>query len=176
MTARMIARGAAYAALYVALTMVPGLHALAYRDVQFRVAECLLVFVFFDRAALPGIVVGTAIANGFGPMAVVDVWFGALLTLVAGLAMQRAGAHVIALAIPVLVNGLGVPVELHLLLDLPFWASVVWVSLGEAVVMFGLGLPLLLLVRAGAFAPVLGDQGRRGSRECAAGAQGGTTV
>jgi uncharacterized membrane protein len=176
MTTRVIARGAVYAALYVALTMVPGLHELAYRDLQFRVAECLLVFVFFDRAALPGIVLGTAIANGFGPMAIVDVWYGALLTLVAGLAMQRVGPRVIALAIPVLVNGLGVPVELRFMLDLPFWASAAWVSLGEAAVMFGLGLPLLALIRAGAFAPVLGDQGRPGSRDCAGGAQGGTTA
>jgi uncharacterized membrane protein len=176
MTTRVIARGAVYAALYVALTMVPGLHELAYRDVQFRVAECLLVFVFFDRAALPGIVVGTAIANGFGPMAVVDVWFGALLTLVAGLIMQRVGPHMIALAIPVLVNGVGVSVELYLMLDLPYWASVAWVSLGEAVVMFGLGLPLLLLIKAGTFAPVLGERDGIGRRQRAGGAQGGTAA
>jgi len=175
MTTRALVRGAVYAALYVALTLPPGLHELAYRDVQFRVSECLLVFVLFDAAALPGIVVGTAIANGFGPMPVVDTWYGAGLTLVAGLAMRRIGARVIALAVPVVVNGLGVPVELALLLELPYLLSVAWVSLGEAVVLFGLGLPLLMLIRQGAFEPVLGAvrAGRDGGPTD--GGEGGTT-
>ena len=36
---------------------------------------------------------------------------------------------------------------LALLLDLPYWASAVWVGVGEAAVLFTLGLALLLVVR-----------------------------
>ncbi len=36
---------------------------------------------------------------------------------------------------------------LALVLDLPYWASAVWVGIGEAVVMFTAGLALLLAVR-----------------------------
>ena len=36
---------------------------------------------------------------------------------------------------------------LALILDLPYWASVLWVGIGEAAVLFTLGLALLLVVR-----------------------------
>ena len=52
----------------------------------------------------------------------------------------------IALAAPVVVNGLGVGAELALVLHLPFWPSVGLVALGEAVVLFTGGLLVLNLI------------------------------
>ena len=185
MTTRVLTRAAVYAALYVVLTLAPGLNAVAYGQVQFRVSECLLVFVLFDRAALPGLVVGTAIANGFGPIAAVDVWFGSLLTLVACLGMWLVAGRppephavaagtggethdvgrlvrcVIALAVPVVVNGFGVAFELKWQLELPFWPSVLWVSIGEAAVLCLLGLPLLAMTWSGVLEPLVWSGGRR---------------
>ena len=45
------------------------------------------------------------------------------------------------------MNAFGVAAMLALVLDLPYWASVVWVGVGEAAVLFTLGLVLLLVVR-----------------------------
>ena len=42
MSSRSLVRAAVYAALYAALTLAPGLNALAYGQVQFRVAEALI--------------------------------------------------------------------------------------------------------------------------------------
>jgi uncharacterized membrane protein len=53
----------------------------------------------------------------------------------------------VALAAPVVVNGLGVGAELRLIQHLPFWASVGLVSLGEAAVMATAGLVIFGLVR-----------------------------
>jgi len=147
MTSRRLARASLYAAVYAALTLAPGLSSLAYGQVQFRVSESLLAFACFDVAAVPGLAVGTALGNIASPMGIIDVAAGSLLTLVAAALMWRFGPRLPALATPVLVNGLGVGAELTLVLHLPFWASVGFVALGEAVVMATGGLLLLVLAR-----------------------------
>ncbi len=147
MTTHVLVRAAVYAVAYAALTLAPGLQVLAYGPVQFRVAEALTVFACFDPAAIVGLTLGTALGNVASPMAVVDVPVGALLTMVAAALMYRIGPRLPALAVPVAVNGLGVPVMLTFVLDVPYWYGVVFVALGEAVVMGTLGLGLLLLVR-----------------------------
>ena len=147
MTSRFLVRAAVYAALYAALTLAPGLNALAYGQVQFRISEALMIFACFDPAAVLGLTAGTAIANLGSPMMPVDTVVGAALTLVAAAIMYVIGPRVVALVAPVAVNAFGVAAMLALLLDLPYWASVVWVGVGEAAVLFTLGLALLLVVR-----------------------------
>ena len=147
MTSRSLVRAALYAALYAVLTLAPGLNAIAYGEVQFRLAEALLVFACFDPAAVVGLTVGTGIGNLGSPMMPLDVVVGSLLTLTAAAAMHAIGPRVIALAVPVVVNGLGVAAMLALLLRLPYWASAAWVGLGEAAVLFTAGLALLFVVR-----------------------------
>ncbi|MEZ5124893.1 MAG: QueT transporter family protein [Thermoleophilia bacterium] len=147
MSSRFLVRAALYAALYAALTLAPGLNALAYGQVQFRLSEALMVFACVDPAAVAGLTIGTALGNMNSPMFVVDVLFGSLLTLVAASLMQRLGPRYIALLVPVVVNGLGVAAMLAVVLDLPFWASAVWVGAGEAAVMTTAGAALLFVVR-----------------------------
>ncbi len=147
MSARLLARAALYAAVYAGLTLAPGLSAIAYGPVQFRVSEVLTVFACFDPAAIAGLTVGTAIANVASPIAVLDVPFGAALTSVATYVMWRLGPRWPSLVVPVVVNGLGVGFELALLADVPFWYGVAFVSLGEAVVLFTGGAALLAALR-----------------------------
>ena len=147
MNARRLVRAAQYAALYAALTLAPGLNALSYGQVQFRVSEALLVFACVDPAAVVGLTVGTALGNLGSPMALVDVVVGSLLTLVAAALMYSIGPRFVALVAPVVVNGLGVGAMLALVLELPFWASAVWVAAGEAAVMATGGAALLVLVQ-----------------------------
>jgi uncharacterized membrane protein len=146
-TTRFLARAAVYAALYAVLTLAPGLNALAYGPVQFRLSEALMVFACVDPAAIPGLTIGTALGNLNSPMLVVDVIFGSLLTLVAAGLMHRIGPRLIALLVPVIINGLGVAAMLAVVLDLPFWASAVWVAAGETAVMATGGAVVLVLVR-----------------------------
>ena len=147
MSSRTLVRAAVYAALYAVLTLAPGLSAIAYGPVQFRVSEALMVFACFDPVAVVGLTIGCAIANLGSPMMPVDTVVGPLLTLVAGLVMYRIGPRVVALAAPVVVNAFGVAAMLALVLELPYWVSAVWVGIGEAAVLFTLGLALFLAVR-----------------------------
>ncbi len=147
MSSRFLVRAAVYAALYAALTLAPGLNALAYGEVQFRVAEALMVFACFDPAAVVGLTAGTAVGNLGSPMMPVDTIVGPLLTLAAAGIMYLTGPRVVALVAPVVINAFGVAAMLALILHLPYWASVLWVGIGEATVLFTLGLALLFVVR-----------------------------
>ena len=147
MNSRFLVRAAVYAGLYAVLTLAPGLNALAYGPVQFRVSEALMVFACFDPAAVVGLAVGCAIANLGSPMMPADIVFGALLTLAAGGVMYAVGPRVVALAAPVVINAFGVAAMLAIILDLPYWASALWVGIGEAAVLFTLGLALFFAVR-----------------------------
>ena len=101
MNSRFVARAAICAALYAALTLAPGLNALAYGQVQFRLSEALLVFACVDPAAVVGLAVGTALGNLNSSLGPADVLFGSLLTFIAALGMYRIGLHWWALAVPV---------------------------------------------------------------------------
>jgi uncharacterized membrane protein len=106
-----------------------------------------MVFACFDPAAVVGLTVGCAIANLGSPMMPVDTLVGSLLTLAAGLIMYRVGPRVVALVAPVVINAFGVAAMLAIILDLPYWASALWVGIGEAAVLFTLGLALFYAVR-----------------------------
>ena len=148
MTTRLLARGSLYAAAYVVLTLLAGAFGLASGQVQFRISEALLPCACVDPAAVVGLTLGTAIANALtSSLGLADVFFGALLTLVAAGIMWQVGPRVVALAAPVVVNAFGVGAELALILHLPFWPSVGFVALGEAVVLFTGGLLVLSLIR-----------------------------
>ena len=131
MTSRFLARAAIYAALYAALTLAPGLNALA----------CV------DPAAVVGLTVGTALGNLNSSLGPTDVVVGSLLTLIVVLLMHGIGLRWWALVVPVIINGLGVAAELALLQHLPYWVSAAWVAAGEAAVMATGGAALFVLVK-----------------------------
>lgn len=166
-TARVGVIAAAYAALtLVALTM---LGSLAWGPVQFRVSEALCVLALFTADAVPGLALGCAIANianialsGTGMLGMLDVVFGTLATaLGAWFTWRNRRRPALAVLGPVLANALIVPAYLPLLLQgigfytIPFTSialdgaypamyafGLLATGIGEAVVMYVLGLPL----------------------------------
>jgi len=164
-SARLIARAGIYAALYAVLVLTPGLNSLAYGQVQFRLAEGLMAFACFDLAAVFGLTLGTALGNTISPLGPVDMVAGATLTLLAALLMWRVGPRPLALAVPVVVNALGVAAELALVQELPYWPSAGLVAVGEAVVMATAGAVVFGLARR--YGTLLGLQRhvRRGAPE-----------
>ena len=146
----MITRGALIAAIYAILTV--NLGPLGFSQIQFRVSEAFMVLACFDTAAVPGLWVGCLLANAIGiplgfSFGMLDVTLGAGMTLVAALAMRAIGPRWPALAVPVMINAFGVAVVLSIAGGFPYWPSVVWVGLGEAVVMGTLGVPLFVMLK-----------------------------
>ena len=69
------------AALYVILTMTPGLSAISYGPVQFRVSEMLNFTAFFNKKYIIAVTIGCMISN-FLSFTWVDVIVGGLSTLI----------------------------------------------------------------------------------------------
>ncbi|MFA6000603.1 MAG: QueT transporter family protein, partial [Thermoleophilia bacterium] len=101
MTVLQIARGAMIAAMYAVLTLSPGLNAISYGQVQFRISEMLMPLAAFEMAAVPGLWIGCIIANIGSPFGAIDLTFGAGMTLVAALIMRSIGPRWEGMAAPV---------------------------------------------------------------------------
>lgn len=169
--ARRIARVGMIAAAYAAASLVAlmFLGGLAWGPVQFRISEALCVLALFSADAVPGLAIGCALANaanivlgGTGTLGLLDVVFGTLATCIGAIftwRMRRRPA--LALLGPVIANALIVPAYLPLMLQgmgfytIPFTTialdgqylfmylfGLISTGLGEAVVMYVLGLPL----------------------------------
>ena len=174
--ARRVARVGVIAAVYAALTLVALLFlgSLAWGPVQFRVSEALCALALLTADAVPGLALGCAIANvanivlsGTGTLGMLDVVFGTLATAIGAFITWRLRRRpALALLGPVVANALIVPAYLPLLLQgmgfytIPFTTialdgayipmylfGLVATGIGEALVMYVLGLPLLAALK-----------------------------
>jgi uncharacterized membrane protein len=177
LAASLAARAGMIAAVYAALTVLclTLLQGLAWGPVQLRLSEAVCVLALLTPAAVPGLAIGCVIANllgialtGSGALGLLDVVFGSLATLLGALWMRRFREHTgLALLGPVLANALIIPAYLPVILaafgfyTIPFtsidlagsWPLMylfgfVAIGLGEALVIYALGLPLLRALRA----------------------------
>ena len=179
---RFIAQAGVIAAVYAAATLITLmlLQGLAWGPVQFRVSEAICVVAVLTPAAVPGLTVGCIIANlfamvinGTGALGLLDVVFGSIATCIGAWFCWRLRKRPgIALLGPVLANALIVPAYLPILLQglgyytIPFTGisldgaylpmylfGVAATGIGEAVVVYGLGLPLLTALRNTGISP-----------------------
>jgi uncharacterized membrane protein len=172
---RSIAQAGMIAAVYGALTIltIQFLGGLAWGPVQFRISEAVTVVAFFTPAAIPGLTIGSVVANLYSfavtgnPFSLLDVVLGSLATLLGAWWTWRFRSRTwLGLLGPVVTNALIVPTYLPLMLrsfgltEIPllglslggswlplYLALVASVAAGEAAVMYGLGLPLLFALR-----------------------------
>jgi len=150
-SSRYLAQMGIIAGLYAALTVAFGF--ISYGPIQVRIAEALTVLPFLLPAAVPGLTIGCAIANLFGPFGMVDVIVGSLLTLMAALLTARMPRPWMAPLPPILVNAAGLSLYLPtmtgipLLGGIPYVSTFIAVAAGQAVACYGLGYPLLLVLR-----------------------------
>ena len=149
-------------ALYAALTML--LAPISYGPIQFRLSEALCVLPLFFPYTSIGLFLGCLAANLMSPVGMLDIVFGSLATLgselcilALGAAARRSGAlpdlrtRLLSCLMPVVWNGviIGAILSWTLTRD-AFWQGFVTmgaqVALGEAVVLYLLGLPLIALL------------------------------
>ena len=160
---RFIAVSAVVAAMYAGLTYLAAAVNLAYGPVQFRFSEALTVLPEFTPAAVPGLALGCFIANLTSPFGVVDWVFGTLASFVAAvgtLALSKVrfkGVPWLAPLPPVIANAVIVGLELCCFSDAGvfswgnaslggFLAGAASVGLGELVVCYALGVPLMIAI------------------------------
>lgn len=133
------------AALYVVLTWLANAMGLASGAVQVRFSEALTILPVFFTAAVPGLTVGCVLANLLTGLALWDVVFGSLATLIgaAGTRLLR-NKPLLAWIPPVLSNMLIVPIVLMKVYGAPesWFYLVLTVGAGEVISCGVLGLLL----------------------------------
>ena len=142
MSVRSIVFQTMIASMYVVLVYI--FQFMSFGPLQFRIAEVLLVIVFFDKKSIIGLTLGTFIANWLmSPFGLIDALFGSLATLVAlSLMIVFSKKLIISLSMPALANGLIIGAMIAYVEVIPFLPIFFWVFLGEWIVLFLLGLPL----------------------------------
>jgi len=125
---RFIVRTGLIAALHTVVTLIvlQSMTVFAWGPVQFRVSEALTVLPLFFAEAVPGLALGTLLANlinmsltGSGVLGLLDVVFGSLATLLGAIWTYRLRKKniLLALAGPVLLNALIVPAYLPVIMS-----------------------------------------------------------
>ena len=145
-----LTRAAVIAALYVVLTYLAGVMNLAYGPVQFRFSEALTVLPFLFPEAVPGLFVGCIISNLISPYGMIDLVVGSAATLLAAIWTYRCGKRWFAPMPPVIANALLVGAMIAWYeagfgpgFGVAFAYNALTVGVGELVVCYALGLPLL---------------------------------
>jgi len=147
---RYLATGGVVAALYVALT---GMFApISFSGLQFRVSEVLVLLPVLTSAAIPGVALGCLLSNLlFGGLGLVDIVFGTLATLLAAVGTRMLRRWIAFSPVPPLVlNALIVGTYLTMIIpdyNVPVWLSMLYVGIGEIVVLYVVGLPLILVLK-----------------------------
>ncbi|NLY50399.1 MAG: QueT transporter family protein [Firmicutes bacterium] len=144
-----LTRIAIIAALYVVITYA--LQAASFFPAQFRAAEALTVLPIVFPEAIWGVFIGCFVANPFSPAGLIDVVLGSLTTLLAAYVTYYFRHSFIAYLSPIVFNALIVSAYLKVLAHLPYWATALCIAASEALVVLGLGYPLVwYLKRIGA--------------------------
>jgi uncharacterized membrane protein len=139
---RRLCRAGVIAALYVALTML--FQPISFGAVQFRISEALCILPVLWPEAVAGLTVGCLISNLLGGALPPDVIFGTLATLLAAFATAKLRKNIwLAAFMPVVFNGVIVGLVLTYAYQIPaLLLNMLTVALGEAAVLYILGIPL----------------------------------
>ena len=106
------------AALYVVLSFVSNAFGLASGAIQIRISEALTILPYFTASAIPGVTIGCVLFNLLSGAALLDVIFGAMITLFAGVCTNAVGKlkinkhvkFVVAGVFPVVFNAFLLPI------------------------------------------------------------------
>lgn len=140
-------------ALYVTLSYFGNIFGLTYGPIQCRFSEALTVLPFLCPAATWGLFAGCILSNILSPYGVLDLIFGSLATLAAGLLTARCKNRWLAPLPPVVCNGLVVGALLAYYeagftgaFAGAFLYNAVTVAVGELIACYVLGMLLLTAV------------------------------
>lgn len=152
-SAKSIAFNGLIAALYFVLTIVSS--PIAYGQIQFRIAEILVLLCFWRPDLIVGVTLGCFLANINSSLGPWDMLFGTLATFLSAVGVALSPRLFIGAIFPIVINAFVVGAELYYLASLPFWISCGYVAIGEGVVIIVSYILWILLVRHKNFMNVL---------------------
>lgn len=154
---RYLTQAAIIAALYAVLThlqnlLLPGS---ATWMIQMRISEALCVLAFFTPAAVPGLSIGCLLFNlTFAETLPLDWLVGTLATFLAAQTMWCTrnwtvkGYPLFGMLMPALSNAILVGWELAAYIGGGFFINALYVAIGEAAVLLGIGSAVFAVIRS----------------------------
>ncbi len=141
-----------YAALYATITILETVTVgtLAYGPIQVRVSDALLPLpMIHGIPAAIGLAIGCFVANAYATGNIIDIVFGSIANLVAGVLAAKAskGKPFLASTYAILAVTLIVGTYLPLLFPIPLWFSYASIFVGEAIAIYLIGYPLLKILQ-----------------------------
>ena len=122
------------AAVYVALTWM--IQPLAYRELQFRISDVIVLLAFYNKKLIPGLIVGCFISNIPSPLGIIDMLVGTFSTVVVCYCMNKVNSLYLGALLGSIVTGVIIGGELAVIYKIPFLINAFYVFVGEAVVLF----------------------------------------
>ncbi|OYT58923.1 MAG: transporter [Desulfurococcales archaeon ex4484_217_1] len=149
--AKAITTASIYAALYATITIAETIigGTLAYGPVQVRVSDALLPLpMIHGIPAAIGLAIGCAVANAYATGNIIDMVFGSIANLVAGVLAAKIskGKPILACTYSVVAVTLIVGSYLPLLFPIPLWLSYTSILIGESIAIYLIGYPLLRIL------------------------------
>lgn len=148
---RQIALSGIAAGLYVAVTVLTA--SFAYGSIQFRIADAMCLLVCIEPSLTVGLTLGCLIANLFSTVSALDIIIGTAGTLL-GCLLTVHIKKTWLLPIPTILSNailVGAMLSWVLMPAGEFWQGFAVmggeVALGEAVVLYALGVPLVIAMR-----------------------------
>ncbi|MBP2028837.1 putative membrane protein [Acetoanaerobium pronyense] len=134
----------ATAAVYAVLTMI--MAPISYGPIQLRLSEIMTLLAFINPTFVPGLVLGTFIANLFSPFGLPDIIFGTLATWIAVYMVSKSKTLFVATLWPTIANGIIIGLMLTVFAGLPFMSTAAYVALGQFIVVTLLGYPIFKVI------------------------------
>lgn len=148
------ARTALIAAAYAVLTLA--FPPLSYGPIQLRISEAMCVLPFFMGEAVIGLTLGCLIANVIGVSLGMtlpwDILVGTAASFVAAIITYKIKIKWLLPLPSVIVNALFVGAMLTYVImngseSVPLWYNILTVGAGQAIVCYGLGMPLFAVMK-----------------------------
>lgn len=152
-----LCRAGIFAALYVVLTLP--FVTVTISEIQFRPSEALTMLPLLFPEAIPALFIGCMLANWVAGGAILDIFLGAVVTLVAAVCSWLVGKFVRNFKLSLFVGGL-FPVLLNALIlpgiwlvaygqqEFGYWLNVAFLLASQSLVVYALGVPLTLAAKA----------------------------
>lgn len=148
------ARTALIAAAYAVLTLA--FPPLSYGPIQLRISEAMCILPFFMGEAVLGLTLGCFIANvigvSFGMTLPWDILVGTSASFIAAIITYKIKNKWLLPLPSIVVNALFVGTMLTYVIlngseSVPLWYNILTVGAGQAIVCYGLGLPLFAVMK-----------------------------
>ena len=136
MNTKYLTKASLIAGIYLVLIMIQiPMGNLTFGPIQLRIAEGLTLLPLVETAAIPGLFVGCLVANlilsPYSAFGLVDIIGGSLVTIIAAYLTSKMPNKITAALPPIILNGFVVSIWVSYFTNVPYWYTVLGITVGE---------------------------------------------